>query len=100
MWQASDKHRGEWPARVRVRAVLGLAPVKFDDPEGDHSDTLITTLPFTVMTGTCDGAVGEAGQQYLDDVAGLNTVTELLGVATGGEPQLLQHGLDAAVPAR
>ena len=76
MWQASDKHRAEWPAGVRVRAVLGLAPVKFDVPEGDHSDTLITTLPFAVLTGSCDGAVGEAGQEYLDDLAGQNTVTD------------------------
>jgi hypothetical protein len=76
MWQASDKHRGEWPAGVRVRAVLGLAPVKFDDPEGDHSDTLITTLPFTVVTGSCDGATGEDGRQYLDDVTGRNKVTD------------------------
>ncbi|MFJ3234457.1 alpha/beta hydrolase [Streptomyces sp. NPDC086787] len=76
MWQASDKHRAEWPTGVRVRAVLGLAPVKFDDPEGDHSDTLITRLPFSVVTSTCDGAVGEAGQQYLDDVTGLNTSTD------------------------
>jgi hypothetical protein len=76
MWQASDKHKTEWPAGVQIRAVLGLAPVKFDDPEGDHSDTLITTLPFAVVTGGCDGAVREDGQQYLDDVTGHNTVTD------------------------
>ncbi|WP_370375869.1 alpha/beta hydrolase family protein [Catenulispora sp. GAS73] len=76
MWQASDKHKSEWPAGVQVRAVLGLAPVKFDDPEGDHSDTLITTLPFAVVTGSCDGAVHEAGQQYLDDLAGQNTAAD------------------------
>ncbi|MGW5646252.1 hypothetical protein ACWEV3_39715 [Saccharopolyspora sp. NPDC003752] len=76
MWQASDKHRGEWPPGVQVGAVLALAPVKFDVPEGDHSDTLVTTLPFTVVTSGCDGAVGEAGQQYLDDLAGRNTVTD------------------------
>ncbi|MEW2522698.1 alpha/beta hydrolase [Actinacidiphila alni] len=76
MWQASDKHRTEWPAGVRVKAVLGLAPVKFDDPEGDNSDTLITKLPFAVVTGSCDGAVHEAGQEYLDDVAGRNTRTD------------------------
>ena len=76
MWQASDKHKAEWPAGVRVRAVLGLAPVKFDDPEGDHSDTLITTLPFAVVTGSCDGAVHEAGQQYLDDLAGQNKAAD------------------------
>jgi hypothetical protein len=70
MWQASDKHRAEWPAGVTVRAVLGLAPVKFDDPEGDNSDTLITGIPFAALTSGCDGAVGEAGQEYLDDVVG------------------------------
>ncbi|QXJ22896.1 hypothetical protein AGRA3207_003974 [Actinomadura graeca] len=76
MWQASDEHRGEWPDGVGIKAVLGLAPVKFDDPEGDHSDTLATTLPFTVVTGSCDGDSGELGQEYLDDVAGQNTVTD------------------------
>lgn len=70
MWQASDKHRAEWPAGVTVRAVLPLAPVKFDDPEGDNSDTLVTRIPVGVVTGTCDGAVGERGQEYLDDVVG------------------------------
>ncbi|MFC5057041.1 hypothetical protein [Saccharothrix xinjiangensis] len=76
MWQASDKHRGDWPPGVRVRAVLGLAPVKFDVPEGDHSDTLITTVPFAVVTSGCDGAVREGGQEYLDDLRGRNTVTD------------------------
>ncbi|WP_416983203.1 alpha/beta hydrolase family protein [Streptomyces sp. T028] len=70
MWQASDKHRGEVPAGVRVGAVLALAPVKFDDPEGDNSDTLVTRTPVAVVTSGCDGAVGEAGQAYLDDVQG------------------------------
>jgi hypothetical protein len=70
MWQASDKHRAELPAGVRVGAVLALAPVKFDDPEGDNSDTLVTRVPVAVVTGTCDGAVRETGQQYLDDVVG------------------------------
>lgn len=76
MWQASDKHRAEWPAGVQVRAVVPLAPVKFDDPEGDNSDTLVTSIPFAVVTGTCDGAVGEAGKQYLSDVAGRNTIPD------------------------
>lgn len=71
MWQASDKHRHEWPAGVRVRAVLPLAPVKFDSPEGDNSDTLVTRIPVAVVTSGCDGAVREHGQEYLDDVEGL-----------------------------
>jgi dienelactone hydrolase len=70
MWQASDKHRHEWPAGVVIKAVLPLAPVKFDHPEGDNSDTLVTAIPIGVVTGTCDGAVGEGGQAYLDDVEG------------------------------
>ncbi|MEF9915577.1 hypothetical protein RJT17_36520 [Streptomyces sp. P5-A9] len=41
-------------------------------PEGDNSDTLVTGLPFAVVTSGCDGAVGEVGQEYLDDVAGRN----------------------------
>jgi dienelactone hydrolase len=70
MWQASDKHRDEMPDGVRVGAVLALAPVKFDDPEGDNSDTLVTRTPVAVMTTSCDGAVHEHGQEYLDDVVG------------------------------
>ncbi|MFB7653619.1 MULTISPECIES: alpha/beta hydrolase family protein [unclassified Streptomyces] len=70
MWQASAKHRNEVPDGVRVAAVLALAPVKFDDPEGDNSDTLVTDTPVAVVTSGCDGAVGEAGQQYLDDAEG------------------------------
>ncbi|MDQ0787656.1 hypothetical protein [Streptomyces sp. B3I8] len=70
MWQASDKHRDEMPDGVRVGAVLALAPVKFDDPEGDNSDTLVTRTPVAVVTSSCDGAVREHGQEYLDDVVG------------------------------
>lgn len=70
MWQASDKHRAELPAGIRLRAVLALAPVKFDDPAGDNSDTLVTRVPVGVVTSGCDGAVREAGQQYLDDAVG------------------------------
>lgn len=67
MWQASDKHRHQVPRGVRIKAVLPLAPVKFDHPEGDHSDTLVTRVPVGVVTSSCDGAVREQGQDYLDD---------------------------------
>ncbi|WP_147481146.1 alpha/beta hydrolase [Streptomyces shenzhenensis] len=73
MWQASDKHQDEVPGGVRLGAVLALAPVKFDGPEGDNSDTLVTRTPVAVVTSGCDGAVGEAGQEYLDDVEGRTT---------------------------
>lgn len=73
MWQASDKHRDEIPDGVRVGAVLALAPVKFDPPGEGTSDTLVTRTPVAVVTSGCDGAVGEAGQEYLDDVVGRTT---------------------------
>ncbi len=73
MWQASDKHRNDVPDGVRMGAVLALAPVKFDDPEGDNSDTLVTRTPVAVVTSGCDGAVHEGGQEYLDDVVGRTT---------------------------
>ncbi|MFI2351880.1 alpha/beta hydrolase family protein [Streptomyces sp. NPDC019443] len=73
MWQASDKYRDEVPDGVRIGAVLALAPVKFDDPEGDNSDTLVTDTPVAVVTSGCDGAVGEQGQEYLDDAKGHST---------------------------
>ena len=71
MWQASDRHRSSWPAGVKIRAVLGVAPVKFDDPAGNNRDTLNTHVPVGVVTGGCDGAVHQQGQGYLNDVVGL-----------------------------
>ncbi|MCP2166022.1 alpha/beta hydrolase [Goodfellowiella coeruleoviolacea] len=72
MWQASDKHRAEWPSGVRVRAVLPLAPVYFHYPEDDISDDLVTTVPFKVVLGSCDGDTGTAGTGYLADARGRN----------------------------
>ncbi|GAB6902546.1 poly(ethylene terephthalate) hydrolase family protein [Kineosporia succinea] len=74
MWQASDKHRHEWPRGVTVRAVIPLAPTKFDWPQGDNSDTLNTRVPIGVVMGSCDGGISQAleGQGYLDDVRGKN----------------------------
>ncbi|WP_215544364.1 hypothetical protein [Amycolatopsis sp. CA-230715] len=72
MWQASDKHRAEWPAGVRIRAVFALAPVYFHYPEEDIGDDLVTTIPFTVLTGSCDGAVGTVGTGYVKDARGKN----------------------------
>lgn len=72
MWQASDEHRAEWPAGVRVRAVFALAPVYFHYPEDDIGDDLVTTVPFTVLMGSCDGAVGTVGSGYVKDASGKN----------------------------
>ncbi|GAA3601841.1 hypothetical protein GCM10022223_16980 [Kineosporia mesophila] len=72
MWQASDKHRHQWPKGVTVKAVLPLAPVKFDWPRGDISDTFTTRVPVGVVMGSCDGGISQSleGQGYLDDVKG------------------------------
>jgi len=70
MWQASDRHRSAWPTGVRIRGVLGVAPVKFDEPGRGKSDTFNTRVPVGVVTSGCDTAVHEGGQEYLDDVVG------------------------------
>ncbi|WP_275292415.1 hypothetical protein [Amycolatopsis sp. La24] len=72
MWQASDKHTPEWPAGVRIRAVVPLAPVYFNSTEDDNSDVLVTRVPFKVVVGTCDGAVRTVGLQYVKDAEGRN----------------------------
>ncbi len=83
MWQASDKHRSEWPRGVRVRAVLPLAPVYFTPPGGSDRDTLVTKIPVKVITASCDGAVGEEGVQYVDDVEGRNPDASHESIAGG-----------------
>ncbi|CRK57144.1 putative secreted protein [Alloactinosynnema sp. L-07] len=72
MWQASDKHTAKWPAGVRIRAVVPLAPVYFNSDEDDNSDVLVTRVPFKVVIAACDGDVGDVGLQYVKDVAGRN----------------------------
>jgi hypothetical protein len=74
MWQAADKHRAEWPAGVKIKAVMPYASVYFNIPPGDaeNSDGLVTTMPIGVVAGTCDGAVETVGLSYIDDAKGRN----------------------------
>lgn len=44
-------------ARVRIHAVVPLAPVYFNSTEDNNSDALVTRVPFKVVVGACDGAV-------------------------------------------
>lgn len=67
MWQASDKHRGDWPAGVTVRAVAAVASVYFEETPGD---VLVTKIPFTVLGATC----WRGGEEYYERVRGLNQV--------------------------
>ena len=85
MWQASDKHRHEWPAGVRVRSVVALAPVYFVPPGEHKGNTLVTKIPFEVITASCDTAVGGSspGRQYLRDVRGRNPGAKWVDI-TGG----------------
>lgn len=83
MWQASDKHRSEWPPRVRVRAVLPLAPVYFTPPGENNRNTLVTKIPFKVITSTCDGDTGEVGTEYVDEAADLNPGASLTRIVGG-----------------
>jgi len=85
MWQASDKHRDEWPAGVRVRGVVALAPVYFVPPGEHKGNTLVTKIPFEVITASCDTAVGGSspGREYLRDVKGRNPGARWVDI-TGG----------------
>jgi hypothetical protein len=85
MWQASDKHRDEWPAGVRVRSVVALAPVYFVPPGEGRGNTVVTKIPFEVITASCDTAVGGStpGREYLRDVKGRNPGARWVDI-TGG----------------
>ncbi|MFD4676255.1 hypothetical protein ACFWNN_41485 [Lentzea sp. NPDC058450] len=75
VYQASDKHVGELPKGVRIRAVLPLAPADYyaPDPEApENLDYRITRIPFAAMTGSCDGAV--SGTTFIENAKGRNVV--------------------------
>ncbi|MES9508694.1 alpha/beta hydrolase [Streptomyces sp. NPDC000609] len=48
MQQVSDQRHGDWPAGVKVKAALGLAPTATWDVEP------VTEVPLAVLWGTCD----------------------------------------------
>lgn len=76
VYQASDKHVGELPGGVRIRAVLPLAPAGYyaPDPEApENLDYRITKIPFAVMTGDCDSIAEQAGG-YIRNAQGRNLV--------------------------
>ncbi|MGI5500871.1 hypothetical protein [Lentzea sp. CA-135723] len=75
VYQASDKHVGELPRGVRIKAVLPLAPADYyaPDPEApENLDYRITKIPFAAMTGSCDGAV--SGTTFIENAKGRNVV--------------------------
>lgn len=62
LFQAADLHQKDWPAGVRVKAVVPLAPAEpysvNDDPEEELYDPYrITNIPVAEVIGSCDGAV-------------------------------------------
>jgi hypothetical protein len=83
MWQAADVHRSTWPAGVRIKAVLPLAPVYFNvRPDGDPAESLVTDIPIAVITGSCDNSV-TFGENYVQDAKGRNT-TGIYALAVDG----------------
>jgi hypothetical protein len=76
VYQASDKHVGELPRGVRIRAVLPLAPAGYyaPDPESpENLDYRITKIPFAVTVGNCDIIAGQAAG-YVTNAQGRNVV--------------------------
>ncbi|MEV6394770.1 hypothetical protein AB0M39_08335 [Streptomyces sp. NPDC051907] len=81
MRHASDKHRKDWPKGVQVKAVVPLASRYFEIVEGDISDTLITRIPFAVVSATCWGT---GDRKYFDNSRGRNTVPVYLMTLVAG----------------
>ncbi|MFF5505634.1 alpha/beta hydrolase [Streptomyces roseolus] len=67
-WHASDRHRGQWPAGVTVRAALALAPA-YNVMTEDAAAYGITRTPLAVVRGTCDGQVGREALSFAADAA-------------------------------
>ncbi|MEU1755597.1 hypothetical protein ABZ436_23455 [Micromonospora matsumotoense] len=78
MRQASDKHRGDWPPGVTIRAVVPVASVYFEETPGD---VLITRIPYAVLGATCWSG-GE--QRYYERARGLNRVPVYLASVQSG----------------
>ncbi|MFE6157398.1 alpha/beta hydrolase [Streptomyces sp. NPDC056486] len=67
-WQAADRHRGQWPKGVEVKAVAAVAPA-YNVMTEDMSNYTITKTPFATFRGTCDGQVGGEALSFAADAA-------------------------------
>ncbi|WP_256341599.1 alpha/beta hydrolase [Streptomyces sp. TLI_105] len=65
-WQASDRHQAQWPAGVKVRSVMALAPA-YNVMTEDMAAYEITKTPVAVIRGTCDGQVGREALSFAAD---------------------------------
>ncbi|MFF9012772.1 hypothetical protein ACF09C_07320 [Streptomyces sp. NPDC014870] len=65
-WQAAERHKDRWPAGVKVRAVLALAPA-YNVMTEDMTAYEITTTPLAAIRGTCDGHVGSEALGFAAD---------------------------------
>ncbi|MFD3942122.1 alpha/beta hydrolase [Streptomyces sp. NPDC058579] len=62
-WHAADRHKDQWPAGVKVRSVLALAPA-YNVMTEDMTAYEITKTPLAVIRGTCDGHVGREALSF------------------------------------
>ncbi|MEV5386292.1 alpha/beta hydrolase [Streptomyces sp. NPDC052721] len=65
-WQAAEHHKAQWPAGVKVRAVMALAPA-YNVMTEDMTAYEITKTPMAVIRGTCDGQVGREALSFAAD---------------------------------
>ncbi|WP_432825006.1 hypothetical protein [Dactylosporangium sp. CA-092794] len=76
-YQAADVHRAGIPSGVHIAAVLALAPAgagtATEPGSPDAPAYRVTSAPLAVWLGTCDGATGDQGQDYVDLAAGHTT---------------------------
>lgn len=76
MWQAADAHREQWSAGVKVKGVvtLGAAGVYAEPNSAEAIPYLVTRTPFLTWLGTCDGATGTQGEDFVKFALGRNRV--------------------------
>ncbi|MFI9291682.1 alpha/beta hydrolase [Streptomyces gardneri] len=71
-WQAADRHKAQWPAGVKIRAVMALAPA-YNVMTEDMAAYEITKTPVAVMRGTCDGQVGREAFSFAAEATARST---------------------------
>jgi dienelactone hydrolase len=86
MRQAADRFHGDWPDGVTIRAVAPIASVYFEENEGDNSDTLITKIPFAVLSAECWRS---RDRQYFDNARGQNKTPAYLITIKGANHSFL-----------
>jgi len=62
MLHAADENQDEWPAGVRIKAVVPMEPVPFGGGE------VVTNLPVAAVVGACDDVSNPGARDYVEGI--------------------------------